>query len=195
MTARRTSCAIWSRSLQTRQKRQTVSLGGADFRSGRSVWIRCVQHLLAKRAKAVSGHYGHEDPAPGEEWPLTDHPVLRLNFSSIPWIEAFRPRTVDAERYASAADLAALAYVAGAGRPRSTRHRVPLSSGNQEPSSAALEPLFAKDPKVPLRCTKLQPPRRFPTTFRASTSRTSSNVSGEHCAGAGRGAPREFLNT
>jgi hypothetical protein len=140
----------------------------ADIRSARSVWMRRVQHLLVNRAEVVCGHrWCTMIPVAGEEWPLTDHPVLRLNFNSpqeydfgggwghpgsefimpvsprlavytqvgkrhhgpirldaaktrqlqqlfverayrwllarepIPWFEAFRPRTVDAERYAS----------------------------------------------------------------------------------------------
>jgi hypothetical protein len=55
----------------------------ADIRSARSVWMRRAQHLLVNRAEVVCAHrWCTMIPAPGEEWPLTDHPVLRLNFNS-----------------------------------------------------------------------------------------------------------------
>lgn len=140
----------------------------AEIRSARSVWMARLRHLLANRSEIVCGHrWCTMIPAPGEEWPLTDHPVLRINFHSaqqydfgggwghegsefimpvsprlavytqvgkrhygpirldpaktrklqqlfverayrwilarhpIAWVEEFRPRTVDPERYAS----------------------------------------------------------------------------------------------
>jgi hypothetical protein len=55
----------------------------ADVRSVRSAWLARVQHLLTGRAEIVCQHHWCKMvPAPGEEWPLTDHPVLRLNFNS-----------------------------------------------------------------------------------------------------------------
>ena len=139
----------------------------ADIRSLRSVWMARIRHLLTGRAGIVCSHrWTTMVPADGEEWPLTDHPVLRLNYDSpqkydfgggwghpgsefimpvtpqlavytqvgkrhapiilnrevtrrlqqlfverayrlvlarrpMDWIEQFRPRTVDAERYAA----------------------------------------------------------------------------------------------
>jgi hypothetical protein len=55
----------------------------ADIRSARSVWMARVRHLLVNRAEIVCGHrWCTMVPAHGEEWPLTDHPVLRINFHS-----------------------------------------------------------------------------------------------------------------
>lgn len=54
----------------------------ADIRSPRSVWMARMRHLLVNRAEIVCGHHWCAMvPSPGEEWPLTDHPVLRLNFN------------------------------------------------------------------------------------------------------------------
>jgi hypothetical protein len=52
----------------------------ADIRSARSVWMARVRHLLVNRAEIVCRHrWCTMIPAGGEEWPLTDHPVLRIN--------------------------------------------------------------------------------------------------------------------
>lgn len=55
----------------------------AGIRSVRSVWLASMRHLLTGRAEIVCGHqWCVMKPAPGHEWPLTDHPVLCLNYES-----------------------------------------------------------------------------------------------------------------
>jgi uncharacterized protein DUF4238 len=55
----------------------------ADIRSVRSAWLARIRHLLTGRAEiACQHHWCSMVPFPGEEWPLTDHPVLRLNYNS-----------------------------------------------------------------------------------------------------------------
>jgi hypothetical protein len=55
----------------------------ADIRSVRSAWLARLRHLLTGRAEIVCQHHWCKMvPSPGEEWPLTDHPVLRLNYNS-----------------------------------------------------------------------------------------------------------------
>lgn len=54
----------------------------AEVSSGRSVWMATMRHLLDNRSGIVCKHHWRAaKPADGEEWPLTDHPVLRLNYS------------------------------------------------------------------------------------------------------------------
>jgi uncharacterized protein DUF4238 len=55
----------------------------ADIRSARSVWMAHIRHLLTGKADIVCKHHWCSMvPSPGEEWPLTDHPVLCLNYNS-----------------------------------------------------------------------------------------------------------------
>jgi hypothetical protein len=54
-----------------------------DIRSVRSAWLARMRHLLTGRAEIVRQHHWCTMvPSAGEEWPLTDHPVLRLNYNS-----------------------------------------------------------------------------------------------------------------
>jgi hypothetical protein len=59
------------------------SRGGirASMVAGRLLWIRSMRHLLTKMAKILSSHrWSVAEPAGDAEWPLTDHPALRLNY-------------------------------------------------------------------------------------------------------------------
>ena len=50
--------------------------------TSRSVWMAYTRHLLENRSDIVCKHHWRAaKPADGEEWPLTDHPVLRLNYN------------------------------------------------------------------------------------------------------------------
>ena len=54
----------------------------SEVRSARSVWMAYTRHLLENRSDIVCKHHWRAaKPADGEEWPLTDHPVLRLNYN------------------------------------------------------------------------------------------------------------------
>ncbi len=54
----------------------------AEVSSGRSVWMATMRHFLENRSGIVCKHHWRTaKPADGEEWPLTDHPVLRLNYN------------------------------------------------------------------------------------------------------------------
>jgi Protein of unknown function (DUF4238) len=60
--------------------RAVVRLG---IESERSLWVRQMRHILLGVAKIVETHrWSVVRPYGSEEWPLTDHPVIRLNFSS-----------------------------------------------------------------------------------------------------------------
>lgn len=47
---------------------------------GRRLWIAGIRHVLEGRAMEalLRNHWAVLTPAPGYEWPLTDHPALRL---------------------------------------------------------------------------------------------------------------------
>jgi hypothetical protein len=48
---------------------------------GRRLWIASMRHLLTGAAKTLCKHrWSIAEPAGDAEWPLTDHPVLRLNY-------------------------------------------------------------------------------------------------------------------
>ena len=66
--------------------RPSESGGHATVRSKvistRSVWMANTRHFLENRSDIVCKHHWRAaKPADGEEWPLTDHPVLRLNYN------------------------------------------------------------------------------------------------------------------
>jgi hypothetical protein len=53
----------------------------AEVSSGRGLWLASMRHLLTGAANVLTTHrWSVVEPHGGEEWPLTDHPVLRLNF-------------------------------------------------------------------------------------------------------------------
>jgi hypothetical protein len=53
----------------------------ASMVAGRLLWIRSMRHLLTKTAKVLSSlRWSVAEPARDAEWPLTDHPALRLNY-------------------------------------------------------------------------------------------------------------------
>ena len=53
----------------------------SELSVGRGLWIAALHHLLSKVAKTLCNHrWSVVEPADGFEWPLTDHPVLRLNY-------------------------------------------------------------------------------------------------------------------
>ena len=48
---------------------------------GRRLWIAAMRHLLTNTAETLSRHrWSVVEPDGDAEWPLTDHPVLRLNY-------------------------------------------------------------------------------------------------------------------
>ena len=48
---------------------------------GRRLWIASMRHLLTGAAETLCGHrWSVVEPHGDAEWPLTDHPVLRLNY-------------------------------------------------------------------------------------------------------------------
>jgi Protein of unknown function (DUF4238) len=48
---------------------------------GRKLWIATMRHLLTHTAKILDNHrWSVAEPAGDAEWPLTDHPALRLNY-------------------------------------------------------------------------------------------------------------------
>ena len=48
---------------------------------GRRLWIASIRHLLTGAANILCQHrWSVAEPAGDHEWPLTDHPVLRLNY-------------------------------------------------------------------------------------------------------------------
>ncbi len=53
----------------------------AEMTAGRSLWIAQMRHLLKGVAERLSDHRWHIwAPSGEEEWPLTDHPALRINY-------------------------------------------------------------------------------------------------------------------
>jgi len=53
----------------------------AEVVAGRRLWIAAMRHLLTGVAVALCGHqWSIVEPGDDEEWPLTDHPVLKLNY-------------------------------------------------------------------------------------------------------------------
>lgn len=53
----------------------------AEVSAGRRLWIDMTRRILIRRAEALARHrWSVVAPCDGEEWPLTDHPVLRLNY-------------------------------------------------------------------------------------------------------------------
>lgn len=52
--------------------------------AGRAMWIAGIRHILTSKPvdKLLRGHWGVLIPAPQYEWPLTDHPALRLAYAS-----------------------------------------------------------------------------------------------------------------
>lgn len=55
-----------------------------DVPLGRAFWLASIQTLVSGRAfEALLGHkWSIVEPSDGEEWPLTDHPALKLNYRS-----------------------------------------------------------------------------------------------------------------
>lgn len=48
---------------------------------GRGLWLASIRHLLTNTANGLCQHrWSVVKPCGDEEWPLTDHPVLRLNY-------------------------------------------------------------------------------------------------------------------
>ena len=56
----------------------------ASVIAGRRLWIAGIKHVLESKPmeKLVRNHWAILMPARGYEWPLTDHPALRLGFRS-----------------------------------------------------------------------------------------------------------------
>jgi len=53
----------------------------ADVSAGRRLWIATMRHLLTGAAQVLCQHrWSVVEPHHNEEWPLTDHPVIRLNY-------------------------------------------------------------------------------------------------------------------
>lgn len=53
----------------------------AEVPAGRRLWIAAMRHLLTGVANTLCRHrWSVAEPAGDAEWPLTDHPVLRLNY-------------------------------------------------------------------------------------------------------------------
>ena len=53
----------------------------ADVRSVRSLWLDVQRHHLTTNVERICAHrWRAAEPADGSEWPLTDHPVLTLNY-------------------------------------------------------------------------------------------------------------------
>lgn len=53
----------------------------AEVTLGRRFWIASMRHLLTGAAKTLCQHrWSVAQPHENNEWPITDHPVLRLNF-------------------------------------------------------------------------------------------------------------------
>ncbi|MGE3843022.1 MAG: DUF4238 domain-containing protein [Vicinamibacterales bacterium] len=53
----------------------------ADMKSARSVWMDTQRHHLTNNVHHITGHrWRAVSPFGDEEWPLTDHPVLTLNY-------------------------------------------------------------------------------------------------------------------
>ncbi len=53
----------------------------AEVNIGRNFWITSMRHLLTDAANVLCEHrWSVAEPFGDEEWPLTDHPVLRLNY-------------------------------------------------------------------------------------------------------------------
>jgi hypothetical protein len=53
----------------------------AEVVAGRQLWIAKMRHLLTGVAKTLCLHrWSVAEPAGDAEWPLTDHPVIRLNY-------------------------------------------------------------------------------------------------------------------
>lgn len=75
----------FSKSFQIRIQRprdeQTQPLIGAEVAVGRDLWIQRMQHALTGVARTLAGYrWSLLEPFGNEEWPLADHPVLRLNY-------------------------------------------------------------------------------------------------------------------
>ena len=53
----------------------------AEIPAGRRLWIAAMRHLLTGVADTLCRHrWSVAEPAGDAEWPLTDHPALRLNY-------------------------------------------------------------------------------------------------------------------
>lgn len=53
----------------------------AEVPVGRCLWVASIRHALKNLSKVLCGHrWSVAKPYGEEEWPLTDHPVLRLNY-------------------------------------------------------------------------------------------------------------------
>ena len=53
----------------------------AEIKSPRTMWMDAQRHHLTKNVRHICAHHWRAaEPAGDEEWPLTDHPVLTLNF-------------------------------------------------------------------------------------------------------------------
>ena len=64
------------------EPRSAQTMVRAEVTLGRSLWIASMHHLLTGAANALCQHrWSVAQPHGNEEWPLTDHPVLRLNYS------------------------------------------------------------------------------------------------------------------
>ena len=84
--AERPAVNYWRDTLRISIDRPSDPGGQATVRSevssARSVWMTHTRHLLENRSDIVCKHHWRAaKPADGEEWPLTDHPVLRLNYN------------------------------------------------------------------------------------------------------------------
>lgn len=54
----------------------------SELSVGRRLWIASLRHLLTGIANTLCSHrWSVAEPANGFKWPLTDHPVLRLNYN------------------------------------------------------------------------------------------------------------------
>ncbi|MEX2446483.1 MAG: DUF4238 domain-containing protein [Dehalococcoidia bacterium] len=72
---------------ETSIERSTVEDDPAVVRTtvtlGRGFWLASIRHALGGVARVLTEHqWSIAEPADGGEWPVTDHPVLKLNYRS-----------------------------------------------------------------------------------------------------------------
>ena len=63
---------------------ENASIVHAEFPLNRRSWLASMQHILTGVAARLFDHQWRVlTPSDGQEWPLTDHPSLRINFWSL----------------------------------------------------------------------------------------------------------------
>jgi hypothetical protein len=71
-------------SVEESQSDDETAMLGATVIAGRGLWMFAIRHLMQGRAmdKLLSQEWSIVTPAEGTNWPLTDHPSLRVGFRS-----------------------------------------------------------------------------------------------------------------